>query len=368
MQLMPRSWPVIALTLVGCVGLGVLSWRPAIGAPHAIKAANWSGGAVFTGGGKQFDRCSATSTNAKGMAITYAMDSQLRWSLAISNPDWTFTDDFSLSINLSLDGRPFRGRALVRESKWLLIQVDDQIALFAGLRMAAQLRATAGGLVIEFDLANSSEALSAVAQCALRQGSSSASGGPKNPAKGKSIRVESVPDAGAQKEVLGFANAIKGHASIGGFRVLPVADSLPGSLAAVGWSAESAAGVVMIVPPNTAARPGEVKSRAIEYEQRKCRGEYFFASDIATLEQAEVARVYVACKMPESTAITYYTAVPRTKGGAYVVTNASGQGFALILQRQTETADGKLRGAILEALRRFDQGPEARERPADGSE
>ena len=115
--------------------------------------------------------------------------------------------------------------------------------------------------------------------------------------------------------------------------------------------------------------PGDGRDgHASRHEQRRCRGEYFFVADRAVMEQAEVARVYVACKMPESTAIAYYTAVPRTKGGAYVVTNAGGQGFALILQRQTETADGKLRGAILEALRRFDQEPEARGRPADGSE
>ena len=237
MRLMPRSWPVIALTLVGSVGLGVLLWRPAAGAPHTIKAANWSGGAVFTGGGKQFDRCSATSTNAKGMAITYAMDSQLRWSLAISNPDWTFTNDFSLSIDLNIDGRPFRGRALVRENKSLLIQVNDQIALFAALRIAAQLRATAGGLAIEFDLANSSEALSAVAQCALKQASAGTSGTKTNP-KGKAARVEPIQDPAAQKEVLGFAHTMKAYGNIGSFRVLPAGDGLPGSLAAVGWSAE----------------------------------------------------------------------------------------------------------------------------------
>jgi len=100
---------ILVLALVSCGALVALTNRLATAAPNTIKAANWSGGAVFRGPGKQFDRCSAASANANGMAITYAMDRQLRWSLAISNAEWSFTNDFSLSINLDLDGRPFRG-------------------------------------------------------------------------------------------------------------------------------------------------------------------------------------------------------------------------------------------------------------------
>jgi hypothetical protein len=302
------------------------------------------------------------------MAITYAMDHQLRWSLAMSNPEWAFTNDFSLSINLDLDGRPFRGRALVRENSSLQIEMEDQIALFATLRMAAKVRATAGGLTIELDLANSSEALSAVAQCALKQVGLGARGG-NSPVKGKSARIASARDAEAQKEAAGFASAIKERAGIGGFRVLAGAEGLPGSIAAVGWKAESAGGGVTILPASAAARVIDVRNQVIELEQRRCRGEYFFVTAVETIEQVEVGRVYVACKMPELTAITYYTAVPRSKGGAYVATSASEQGFVLILQRETETADARLRGAVVEALRRSDQQtPDIREKSAADGE
>ena len=347
-----KSLLILVLALVSCGALVALTSRLATAAPNTIKAANWSGGAVFRGPGKQFDRCSAASANANGMAITYAMDRQLRWSLAISNAEWSFTNDFSLSINLDLDGRPFRGRALVRENSSLQIEMEDQIALFATLRMAAKMRATAGGLTIELDLANSSEALSAVAQCALKQIGLGARGG-NPPVKGKSAGIESSRDAEAQKEAGGFATAIKERAGIGGFRVLAARDGLPGSIAAVGWKAELAGGGVTILPASAVARVIDVRNQIIEFEQRRCRGEYFFVTAVETIEQVEVVRVYVACKMPESTAIAYYTAVPRSKGGAYVATSASGQGFALILQREAETADAKLRGAVVEALRKF---------------
>ena len=134
---------------------------------------------------------------------------------------------------------------------------------------------------------------------------------------------------------------------------MAAADGLPGSIAAVGWKAELAGGGVTILPASAVARVIDVRNQIIEFEQRRCRGEYFFVTAVETIEQVEVVRVYVACKMPESTAIAYYTAVPRSKGGAYVATSASGQGFALILQREAETADAKLRGAVVEALRKF---------------
>jgi hypothetical protein len=343
---------LLLLVLLGGGGLVAATSRLATAAPITIKAANWSGGAGYQGPGKQFDRCFAASTNTNGIAISYAMDRQLRWSLTISNADWAFTNDFSLSVSLNLDGRPFRGRAFMRENSSLQIEIEDQIALFATLRMAAKLRVTAGALAIEFDLANSSEALSAVAQCALKYVGSR---GANSPVKGKPVRIESTRDGEAQKEAVGFATTMKEYAGIGSFRVLATGDGLPGSIAAVGWKADSAGGGVTILPPSSAARVIDVRNQLIELEQRRCRGEYFFVTAVDIIEQIEVARVYVACKMTDSTAITYYTAVPRSKGGAYVMTSASGQGFALILQRETETADAKLRGAVSKALRRFDQ-------------
>jgi hypothetical protein len=87
-------------------------------------------------------------------------------------------------------------------------------------------------------------------------------------------------------------------------------------------------------------------------------------------DRTEIARVYVTCKMPESTAIAYYAAVPRPKGGAYVITSTSGQGFVMVLQKQTEAADARLRVAILEALKRFDAdaAQSGREEPAANSD
>jgi hypothetical protein len=361
----------LMLAMACLAGLGGMPISSAVAAPVAqsIKAANWSGGAVLKG--QQVDGCAATAANAKGMAITYTMNRQLRWNLSISNPDWSLTNGFSLSINLDIDGRRFRGRATVIRNSGLQIEVDDRIGLFATLRISGQLRATAGGLSMEFDLTNSSEALSAVAQCALKQTMGVAASASRNPgAKGKAALPEPPRDAATHKEIVDFATAIRSFSGLGGFRLVQASESMPGSLAAVGWTAEAAAGVVMLLPASEAPKSGDAARRAIQYEQRKCRGEYFFAEDAAVQDRTEIARVYVTCKMPESTAIAYYTAVPRPKGGAYVITSTSGQGFVMVLQKQTEAADARLRVAILEALKRFDAdaAQSGREEPAANSD
>jgi hypothetical protein len=349
----------LTLVMAGCASLGgpLLGSAAAATAAQSIKIANWSGGAVLEGSGQPLDGCAATATNAKGMAITYAMNRQLRWSLSISSPDWSLTNGFSLNINLNLDGRPFRGRATVSGNSGLRIDVEDRIALFAALRIAAQLRATAGGLSIEFDLANGSEALAAVAQCALKQTAANAPLAGRNPgAKSKTVHTPPPRDMAAPQEAIDFANTIKAFSNIGKFHLVQATDHMTGSLATVGWTAEGTAGAVMLLPSGEARRSGDAVGKVIQYERHKCRGEYFFATDTTRQDQTDVARVYVACKMPESTAIAYHTAVPRPKGGVYVVTNISGQGFVMVLQKQAEAVDAKLRVAILEALRRFDAG------------
>ncbi len=364
-----RAGLMLVMACVASFG-GVLA-SSAVAAPAAqsIKVANWSGGAVLKG--QQADGCAATAANAKGMAITYAMNRQLRWYLSISNPDWSLTNGFSLSINLDLDGRRFRGRATVIRNSGLQIEVDDRIGLFATLRISGQLRATAGGLSIEFDLTNSSEALSAVAQCALKQTMGVATSAGRNAGtKGKAVLPEPPRDATTHKEIVDFATAIRSFAGMGSFRLVQASDSMPGSLATVGWTAEAAAGAVTLLPAREAPKSSDAARRAIQYEQRRCRGEYFFAEDAAVQDRTEIARVYVACKMPESTAIAYYTAVPRPKGGAYVVTSTSGKGFVMVLQKQPAAADARLRVAILEALKRFDAdaGQNGREEPAASSD
>ena len=124
---------------------------------------------------------------------------------------------------------------------------------------------------------------------------------------------------------------------------------------------------MIALPPDGTGRVADITRQIIEYEQGRCRGEYFFVSALDPAQPVEVGRAYAACKMTESTTITYYVAVPRSKGGAYVLTNTSGQGFAMTLQRQTETVDAKLRVAVVEALRRVEQAqtPEAAGEPGE---
>jgi len=324
---------------------------PSAAAPQPIRIANWAGGPSFKGPTKQFDKCSASATNASGIAITYTMDDRMRWHMALSSPDWSFTNDFSLSIDLRVDGRPFRGRGIVRDRSSLEIEVEDRIALFSTLRMAAQMRAIAGGLASEFDVSSSSEVFAAVAQCAVLHSKTPEANALK-PGRSGSLRGTTTQDVVAVKEITELAGAMKETANIAGFRVAGPVNAPPGSVAAVGWMAERASGAIMALPAGSAYGMSGVIARLVQFEQRRCHGEYFFIASAQENQEAVSARVYVACKMPDSTSITFYIVAPRAGGGAYVLSAVSGQGFALVLHREVETIDARLRSGIRGALRR----------------
>jgi hypothetical protein len=291
------------------------------------------------------------------------MDRQLRWSLAISNPEWAFTNDFSLSINLDLDGRPFRGRALVRENSSLQIEMEDQIALFATLRMAAKVRATAGGLTIELDLANSSEALSAVAQCALKQVGLGARGAILRQGSPPASRLRVMPGA---KKPLVLRVQSRNVRALGAFAYWRAPKACRDRLRRwagkrVGWRwRDDLAG-------ERCRRVIDVRNQVIGSKAAQVSRRYFFVT--TARPSAGRGRTGIRGLRCPGDGDHLHTAVPRSKGGAYVATSASEQGFVLILQRETETADARLRGAVVEALRRSDQQtPDIREKSAADGE
>jgi hypothetical protein len=177
------------------------------------------------------------------------------------------------------------------------------------------------------------------------------------PGRSDATRGAATMDVAAVREVTGLATALKEAANIAGLRLTGPATPLPGSVAAVGWAAERAAGAVMALPGTAAPNVSDVIARIVQFEQRRCRGEYFFVASGQTHQEGIQARLYVACKMTESTSIAFYLVAPRGGGGVYVLSNTSAQGFAMVLQRETEALDAKLRSGIGAALRRLGQPP-----------
>lgn len=346
----------IALLVVGFLSL-VLAQNANAAVSDQIRIANWSGGSYFNDRSKRFDHCSASATNSGEIAISYSIDRQYRWSLTFSHPAWNFSNGLSLNLVLKSGERDgMRGHAVAVESRVLQVQVEDNISLFAMLRIGGQLRVTAGGLTFEFPLADSDDVLSALTQCAMRHLGIAKSPKSKRSAPERSARPPLVADPASHDETLALANDVIGYARIPDARIL-AADEVPADLrGAAVWKAGLITSSVSVVRSNNADRVDEVAVQLVERDARKCQGGFFFVLELDAIDRAPVARVFTSCKMFEAVTSVYHLAVPRRQGGAYLVSaTGRGSGFAGAIQRQAEQVDAKVRAVITVALKQLER-------------
>src|SRR5215831_7769375 len=163
---------VLALSTFAFGLLGAMATNPAVAAAPAgtLQIGAWSGGPQFDSRTRQFERCAASLNNGSGTTLTISIDRNFGWALGFSNPSWSFGKGHSFGLILTI-GKQFqiRQHALAVGVDRLELQLDDSLTVFARLRMLPQLKATAGGMVVAFELRDSEEIMSALAQCALQQ-------------------------------------------------------------------------------------------------------------------------------------------------------------------------------------------------------
>ena len=324
---------------------------------NPIRIANWSGGSYSKENSKQFDHCGASATNAGGIAISYSVNREYRWRLTFSNPAWNFTSGLSLNLVLAMGERDhMRGRAVAVEKQALEVVVEDNISLFARLAMGGQMKVTAGGLAFEFQLADSDEVLTALAQCVMRSTGIAQNTKSKRPGAQRAAQPAPVADAAADDEAKALAADLVGYAGITGARMSSPGEGSAELRVAVVWKAGLVTGTVSVLGPGDAAKVEEMPDKLIDGEARKCPGGLFFVSELDAIDQSPVARVFTSCKAPEAITSIYYLAVPRPNGGVFLLsTMTRGSGFAGAVQRQAELVDAKVRAIITTSLRRLEQ-------------
>jgi hypothetical protein len=352
---MMRRIVVVAGLLSGSLIVGPSVHAATVTNP--IRIANWSGGSYSKENSKQFDHCGASATSSGGNAISYSVNREYRWRLTFSNPAWNFTSGLSLNLLLAMGERDhIRGRAVAVEKQVLEVVVDDNISLFARLAMGGQMKVTAGGLAFEFQLADSDEVLTALAQCVMRSTGIAQNTKSKRPGAQRAAQPAPALDAAADEEARALAADLVGYAGITGARMSSLGEGSAEPRAAAVWKAGLVTGTVSVLGPNDVAKVEEMPDKLIDSEARKCPGGLFFLSELDAIDQSPVARVFTSCKAPEATTWSYYLAVPRPNGGLFLLsTMTKGSGFAGAVQRQAELVDAKVRATIMTSLRRLDQ-------------
>jgi|tagenome__1003787_1003787.scaffolds.fasta_scaffold20828313_1 hypothetical protein len=308
--------------------------------PGGIRIGAWSGGPIHTGSRKQFEYCAATAANAQGMVITYAVDGSYRWRLSFSNPTWSFSEGYALSVLLRLGDRILiPARATVGTNQQLDIETEDELQLFAALRSADKLQVTAGGLRLEFDLIGTSEVLAALFDC-IRQ----------RPARAetKNDKVALTVDATARAEVRSLATSVMSFSRIKDAQIL--------SQTAGSWKSGLVTSALDVIRAPRARNMREFVPLLVSHEVGKCREGAFLIWSLDAIDQSELLRAFLVCPGLDGTTFTYMAAAARTQGGYFLLrSSAIGGGFAGVLQQQVADIDGRLRPAFMLAIKKVEQ-------------
>ena len=326
--------------IVACILCALVSAHGHAAGSNSIRIGGWSGGPSTKGQSKQFEACVARVANPQGIIMSYSVDAQYRWRLTFSDPAWSFTDGYSLSLVLRLGDRNYlRGRAVVTGTQTLEIRTDDELSLFSGLWTANRLQVTAGGLKFEFELISSNEVLSALLQCAMRsaRGPRLKNTAPVLVSMGPSIR----------DEARSFANELLAHARIND------AQMLPPQQAAIAWKSGLITSNLDLIEPSGILGLRDLPFRILERDSRKCREGFFFAWALEDRDQSQIARAVTVCPGADGTNFAYHIAAPRSAAGYYLLNSTMlGSGFGGALQQQLEDMDARLRAVVIRAARR----------------
>ncbi|HKS64856.1 MAG TPA: hypothetical protein VJT13_24365 [Xanthobacteraceae bacterium] len=325
---------------MACILCALVSGHGHAAGSNAIRIGGWSGGPSTKGQSKQFEACVARVANPQGIIMSYSVDSQYRWRLTFSDPTWSFTEGYSLSLVLRLGDRNYlRGRAVVSGPQTLEIRTDDDLSLFSGLWTANRLQVTAGGLKFEFELISSNEVLSALLQCAMRSAR-----GPrlKNAPPILVSMGPSIPE-----EARSFANEVLAYARI------KDAQMLPPQQGAIAWKAGLITTSLDLIEPSGISGLRDLPFRILERDSRKCREGFFFAWALQDIDRLQIARAVTVCPGADATNFAYHIAAPRSAGGYYVLSSTMlGGGFGGVVQQQLQDMDTRLRAVVSRAASR----------------
>src|SRR5215475_5881756 len=296
----------IVLGLLGAIATAsVAAAAPA----STLQIGNWSGGPQFDSRTRQFERCAASLNNGSGTTLTISIDRNFGWALGFSNPSWSFGKGHSFGLILTI-GKQYQIRqtALAVGVDRLELQLDDSLTVFARLRVLPQLKATAGGMVVSFELRDSEEIMSALAQCALQQ----ILPAPARPAKSKNHPRSADPlqaldrsDA-MRAEASGIASDLLSFAGIRDARVLANNETPNDVTAHAVWRTGHVSGTVSIVPAARSAGTGALAADLVRYGAAKCSGRFFVASMPDEIERVAVLRLFTSCQAEPATSSVHH--------------------------------------------------------------
>lgn len=299
--------------------------------PHASPGAtlenfhvgNWLVGAYSDDSTGQFSHCGMSASYRSGILMIFTIGRDFRWYVDFYDPQWALTPGASYDLTMQIDGRgqiPARATALT--TQMVAIPLQDNVALFERFRHGYQLRVDAAGRNFFFNLDGTARGLTAVLNCTHRYVAAATPSLDSNPFIASSGQPGATGRASLRAEATTFAANLLSQAGVSGFRIMQENET-PKEWANfdVVWTAPAVIGMVDIIPSQATLRVDEIRANIVASDARSCKGK--FASGAVpegdSNGQSGAGEFFTACDAAPAGWAVYYTLVPRSNGGFYLV-------------------------------------------------
>lgn len=307
-----------------------------------FRVAGWLAGAYTATGTRDFSHCAATARYGSGVSVSFSINKNFNWSMGFSNPAWQLNRGHSFDIAFTVDDMsPLTAKAVAITHNMVEVYLADSRELFSRFQRGYVLRVAGANQVFNFNLTGTSQLLPALLSCAENRGMTPRVA--SNPFEKKEApkSAESSGDrANSTAEALTLAANLLSLSGAQGFHLLAPTD-MPEIKGHARWVDGNTFGTIHVLPTASATDLKNLSGYLIGEDAKTCKGAYFSGA-LPDEDKAIVTRVFTTCQADNDKPFTtYYLAMPRKAGGAYVIST-----IAIGAEQPAKEKDSLLRAAV----------------------
>lgn len=305
-----------------------------------FKVGAWSAGAYTAKGSDEFNHCAATASYRSGISVSFSVGKDFNWSMAFGNPAWRLTRGSAYDIAFTVDDMPpMTAKAFAINSNMVEVPLANSAELFARFRRGYLLRVAGGNQIFSFDLTGTSQLLPTLLLCAQNRGRAPQVAA--NPFENKATPQSTAPGGSdASAEAITLAANLLSLAGVQGFRLLAPTDA-PEIKGDARWIDGNTFGTINVLPTMSGDDLKNLPGYLIAQDAKSCKGAYLSGA-LPDKDENVLTRVFTNCQASsDKTFTTYYLALPRKAGGAYVIST-----IAIGSEQPAKEKDSLLRAAV----------------------
>lgn len=331
----------MTIRLAGFVlGIAIFAVRADAEVIRNFKVGGWFAGAYTASNSREFSHCAATANYNSGISVTFSINKSFAWSMGFSNPAWRLSPQQVFDIAFVVDDMsPLTAKAVAISGTMVQVHLADSVELFSRFRRGQLLRVAGANQVFSFNLTGTSQLLPALLACTQNRGIAPQLAA--NPfEKREAPKTPTGDNSNNTAEAITLAANLLSLAGAQGFRLLAPTD-MPEIKGDARWIDGNTFGTINVLPTASTDDLKNLSGYLIGADAKTCKGAYFSGA-LPDEDKAIITRVFTNCQMNgDKPFTTYYLAMPRKAGGAYVIST-----IAIGSEQPAKEKDNLLRSAV----------------------